>query len=256
MKRFAWVPAVWLAAVPFLASAEKTMPFANGERLDYEVSLLGLKAGEAKLHVEENGDGWRFFATGRTVGPSDSLFGLRQSASCTVDADDLQPRLCLNNTTSRGSQRRKEVRFDEAAGVVRERTLEGGKRNERAHQFTDGMADVQDALSALYLLRRDLPAAGAEALRFRSMRKGKPISVAALHLGEEEVKTAAGTFMASVIDLQISEKIDDDPTHAKLWFSADARRLPLKIVIDAPVGSLRAELTSARGTVEQPLAGR
>lgn len=234
------------------------MPFSSGEVLGYEVSLLGIRAGQAEFRVEGKDENWRFVASGRTVGPSDSLFGLRQSASCTVEVEggDFLPRLCLNTTTTRGSVRRKEVRFDGAAGVVTERTLEEGKRGERALRFEDGLADVQDALSGIYKLRRDLPQAEGQVLEFRSMRKGKPLTVIARHVGQEEVRTKAGIFLADVMDVQILEKPDDpSPTRGKAWFSADVRRLPLRISVEAPVvGKLLAEMVSARGTVDNPLA--
>lgn len=244
-----------------VASAEGTaaaeVPFSSGEVLGYEVSLLGIRAGEAELKVEGKGGSWRFVASGRTVGPSDSVFGLRQTASCTVEGEEFVPRLCLNTTSTRGSVRRKEIRFDPANGVVKERTLEEGKRRERELKFAEGMADVQDALSGVYKLRKDLPSHEGEVLKFRSYRKGKPITVVARYTGKEEVKTPAGTFQATVVEVRISEKEDDgSSTNGTVWFSDDPRRLPVKVQIHSPVGRLLAQMTSARGTVDRPVAGR
>lgn len=233
------------------------MPFSSGEVLGYEVSLLGIRAGQAEFRVEGSGSSWRLVASGRTVGPSDSLFGLRQTASCTVEGDDFTPKLCLNTTSTRGSVRRKEIRFDPATGKVRERTLEEGKKREREIRFDDGMVDVQDALSGLYKMRRELPDEPGEVLRFRSMRKGKPLQVVARHAGREEVKTPAGTFLVNVVDVEILEKPDDDsPTRGRAWFTADVRRLPIRVSFDSPVGKLQAEMVSARGTVDNPVAER
>ncbi len=241
------------ASAPVAAPAEERLPFADGEKLLYEVSLLGLTAGQAELRVEEAGDGeWRLHASGKTVGASDSIFGLRQTASCTV-SDDLEPQVCLFTSRQRSGMKRREMRFDPNTGDVHERTLENGKRSEKKRHFDGG---VQDVLSGLYLLRKELPAQG-ETLTFRSIRKGKAITVEAKAVGQETVKTDAGSFLATVIDLKLLTKVDKDAaTSARVWFSADDRRLPVKLSLAAPVGSLVAELTAAAGTLGNPVAGR
>jgi hypothetical protein len=270
MKSFTTILAA-LLAVPHLALAvepaamstpevmssapvEAAMPFADGEKLSYEVSLLGLTAGEAELRVESAGDtAWRIHAAGKTVGASDSIFGLRQSASCTVQGDDLSPEVCLFTSRQRSGMKRREVRFDSKTGAVRERTLEDGKRSEKTRTFDGG---VQDALSGLYLLRKNMPAMG-ETMSFKAIRKGKAITVEAKAVGQETVKTDAGTFLATVVDLKILTKVDKDAAKsARVWFSADDRRLPVKLELAAPVGSLVAELTAAAGTLGNPVAKR
>ena len=247
-------PAAAAAPAPAVTQAAPALPFAHGEKLLYEVSLLGLTAGEAELRAEQSGDGeWRLHASGRTTGATDSLFGLRQSASCTVQASDLQPQLCLFTSRQRSNMRRTEVRYDTKSGDVVERRLEEGKRTEKKRHFEGG---VQDALSGLYLLRRDLPAQG-ETMSFQSMRKGKAITVEAKAVGEETITTDAGTFRTRVVDLRIVSKVDKDTAQsARVWFSEDPRRLPVKLSLAAPVGSLVAELTAAAGTLGSSMAER
>ena len=233
---------------PAVEQATRQMPFVDGEKLIYEVSLLGLTAGRAELRVEDADDGeWRFFATGRTVGATDSIFGLRQSASCTVQGDKLKPEVCLFTSQQRKGLKRREVRYDHATGDVSERVLEDGKRSEKKRNFGD--EGIHEAVSGLYLLRKEFPAVG-ETMSFRAIRKGKAITVEAEALGTEKVKTEAGTFVATVIDLRIITKVDRDAaTHAKVWFTDDARRIPVKVSVDAPVGSLEATLVAASGTL-------
>jgi len=243
--------------LPLSVAAESNIPFASGEKLGYEISMLGLRAATAELSIERSGDGWRMFASGRTVGATDSIFGLRQTATCTVEGESLQPDLCRFDSRKRGGFSRKEVRFDRKTGLVRERSLDdAGKRKDRQHKFKDGLEDVQDALSGFYLLRRDLPGPG-ETVSFRSMRKGKPIRVEAKYLGIEKIETELGTFDAILVDLAIVTKVDKDAaTRAKVWFTQDARRLPIRLSVAAPVGSLEAELVRATGTVDPQLARR
>lgn len=228
-------------------AAVERMPFRDGERLIYEVSLLGLTAGAAELRAE-GGDGgaWRFFASGRTTGATDSIFGLRQSATCTVQGDLLKPEVCLFTSRQRKGLKRREVRYDHASGDVSERTLENGKRSNKTRNF--GEEGIHEAVSGLYLLRKDFPDMG-ETMSFRAIRKGKPLVVEAEALRRETVKTEAGTFQAVLVDLRIITKVDRDAAkHAQVWFSDDDRRIPIKVSVDAPVGSLVAELVEASGT--------
>jgi hypothetical protein len=231
------------------------MPFADGERLVYKVSLLGLTAGSAELRVEGGDDGeWRLHATGRTVGATDSIFGLRQSASCTVQGEALKPEVCLFTSRQRKGMKRREVRYDPATGDVRERVLEDGKRSDKTRNFGD--EGVQEAVSGIYLLRKRFPAEG-ETMSFRAIRKGKAITIEAEALGTERVVTPAGSFEARVVDLRIITKVDKDAAqHAKVWFTDDARRIPIKVSVDAPVGTLQARLTAASKTQGHSVAGR
>ncbi len=239
------------------AASKEDLPFVPGEKLSYDVSLLGLRTAEANLQVSGTAkEGFRFTADGRTVGASDSLLGLRQSATCSVD-DSLIPSLCRFSSEKRGGLRRRELRFDQNTGNVRERTLEDGKRDDKEIHFDSGLADVQDGLSGLYLLRSQLPDEVGDTVTFRSMRKGKPITISATLDRFEVVTTPAGTFQAAVMDLKILETQEADATTAaSVWLTTDARRLPVKMTAAAPVGKLEAMLTSAHGTVKTELAER
>ena len=92
------------------------------------------------------------------MGAADSLFRLRQDAWCTLDGASLAPRLCRFRSSKRGSDRRREVKFDRDGGLLQERVLENGRASDAKVSFPGGIADVQEALSGLYDLRRRLPA--------------------------------------------------------------------------------------------------
>ncbi|WP_205624785.1 DUF3108 domain-containing protein [Vulgatibacter incomptus] len=239
------------------APAAGSFPFVAGEQLSYDVSLLGIRTAEAKLKVDAGTDGgFRFSADGRTVGASDSLLGMRQEAMCSVDGG-LAPSLCRFTSEKRGGMRRRELKFDAASGNVRERTLEEGKREEKEVHFDDGLGDVQDALSGLYLLRSKLSNEPGQTVEFRSMRKGKPITVRAVTGVPETVTTPAGTFEASPVKLDILEQQEADATvAATVWLTTDARRIPVKLSAAAPVGTLEAKLTGAVGTAKGELAAK
>jgi len=234
----------------------RARPFGAGERLTFDVSLLGIRAAQVNLNVASAGDGFRFVAKGQTVGATDSLLAARQDASCSVD-ETLTPSVCRFMSESRSGVRRRELRFDDKTGMVRERTLHKGKTTEQEVHFDSGLADVQDALSGLYLLRTQLPAAPGGTVTFRSMRKGKPISILATFDRVETVETELGSFRTAKVDVKILEKQERGATtDATIWFTLDERRMPVKLSAAAPIGSLEAKLRAATGTAKGELAKR
>lgn len=247
LPQFAWGEA---------AGPEAPLPFASGEKLSYDVRLLGVRAAEAEVKAEKRSEGsWRLYASGRTVGATNSIFGFRQTASCTVDAA-LQPEICLYTSRQRSGMKRRELRFDGKSGILRERTLEDGKRKERSYRPAAG-EQIQELLAALYQLRRDLPGEG-QTRTYRAMRKGKPVVLEAKVGAEETVDTRAGVFRARKVAVRVVNEVDEDAARgATVWFSADHRRLPLRMAINVRViGSLDVELASAVGTLESTIAGR
>lgn len=236
---------------------ETIRPFDSGEGLSYEIRLLGVLAAKADLELSGAvGKQLRIQANARSVGATESIFQMRSQASCTLE-DDLEPSLCRSTSESRGKVKRREVRFDKESGVIQERKLEAGKVDQKKIELEPGLDGMQDALSGLYHLRAHLPPAGGDAIRFRSLVKGKPVTVEARTSAIERVETSLGTFEAAVVDVRILEKQDADAaTHCKLWISLDERRLPLKAVTKAPLGTMEATLVDAKGVRGGRLARR
>jgi hypothetical protein len=238
-------------ALPAALDPAAAAPFAPGEELRYDVTILGIQAGEAQFRVEENDDPgtFKFTARGRSLGAADSLFRLRQTATCEVDRGSLALRVCRVATEQRSGNRRREFLVDRAGRRVRERLLQDGKPREKVVDFGEGIDGVQEALSGLYLLRTHLPADGTP-LRFQALRKGQPITIEARSGAVSEVDTPAGKFQAVEVKLAVVKgEADEGEAAGSLWFTADARRLPVKLSFDAKVGKLEAQLTDAKGTL-------
>lgn len=232
------------------AQTKHSLPFSEGEELFYDVRYLGVKAAEAKLRVSGGpAKRMRLVADAHTVGASESLMGLRASATCTITPDDLVPTLCRNSSERKGNVRRRELRIDHRGKKVRERTIERGKLEEKEISVAD-TEDLHDALSALYFLRHRLPEVQKAPLRFPSMRRGKEITVEARFAGTSQMETALGTVEVAQIDLRILEAQEEGATtQATLWLATGAGRLPVRLSLAAPVGSIEAELTGAKGTL-------
>jgi len=91
-------------------------------------------------------------------------------------------------------------------------------------------------------------------LDLKGMRKiSKPVSngldcivVQAKVIGKQRVRVESGEYDTYIVETQLAgfSEIFDNISKAtvKLWISADARRLPVRIVCALPVGSFKAEL--------------
>jgi hypothetical protein len=106
-----------------------------------------------------------------------------------------------------------------------------------------------DPLSVLYALRL---------LDLKGMKEiSKPVSdgltcvvVRVSVVGKQQVRVESGEYDAYVVEPQLagfSTLLDTlSGATVKLWISADARRLPVKIMCGLPFGNVKAELKSSK----------
>jgi hypothetical protein len=81
------------------------------------------------------------------------------------------------------------------------------------------------------------------------------VDVEARAVREVELTTGAGTFATIEVALRVLQKdSEEDTTQGTIWFSRDARRLPVRMRVAAPVGAVEASLRRAAGTVAAGLA--
>ena len=214
-----------------------------GERLVYRVRWGVLTVARATLEVEAAADGAVLLrATARTRGWIDPVYPVRELVESTVDAATSRPlRFRKRTKEGHGRPRRVEVEFDAAAGVARH--VEDGE----ARPPLPLPAEFQDPLSCVYAYRVLAPAAGGvvalEVTNGRRLVAGEFREV-----GRERVRTPAGTFDAIVVEPTI-EGIggvfrDSRKAQLRIWFTDDARRLPVRIYSEVAVGSFTMELTT------------
>ncbi len=231
-----------------LLAAAAHPAFEVGETLRYEVRWLGITSGEMTLSVaEETGQPGqlRIEGQGRTLGAAESLFRVRSDSYCVVDREGLAPVLCRSTFTSRSRERRREVRYDRAAGQIRETLLDEGEVERHTRAL---VADSQEVLSALYLARTR-PLEPGHPFSFRGARGDKPVRVTCVPEGEESIDGVR----AMRLTLHVDEKAEADQADSgQMWVSADTRHVPLRLRFVAPVGTLEIALVEARNLTDGP----
>lgn len=227
---------------------EKVVPFRPGEALTYDVSWSEyLTAGSATLTVRDKrasfgSTAYYLIAEGRPTTLMAKLYSIYYKVDTLVDAYTLLPQRGSVFSQESGRQRMKETRFDQtrrtatfqmktATTMVQDQTLPG---------------PTHDGLSALTAMRTLTLAPGASS-SFAVSDSGYLYRVTLNVTGKESVQTGIGSVPAWKIVPAIRDgKGQPVGRGLAVWISDDARRLPLKIQAQLPVGSFVLTLKDAR----------
>ena len=242
--------ALLLAAPPActLPALSGPPPWRPGERLQMELSLLGsVKVGEVQFSVERPTSGGaviplvsRARNTAR-FGPLQKLVAVGLSW---VDATTLRPERYREESDEDGRRRSTDARFAPPGPTV---TLETTDGTARGSSTFDRQGEAMDAVSALYYLRATRLAAG-DRFCFDMVANGKYWRFdGAVAAGTETFEVPAGRYKA--LRLEGTARRADGAGKARsiwLWYSADARRLPLAVVSEVDLGMVSAKLSEVR----------
>ena len=253
LKTFAWAV---MAILAFSAPARGgiKVPFGPGERLTYEIYWTFVHAGDAVLEVmddtEVDGTPARHFkATASTVPWVDKFYKVRDSMDAWTD-EGVTRSLRYKKDQNEGSYHKSvDLVFDKQAGQTRRFV-----RGELKHTL-DQPPDVFDPMSILFSFRKQIL---YKTMRFRANVTDGKVSVVgqAFVEGMEDLETPMGVIPTFRVRLDIShlsgvfKKSPDG--ELLVWFSADSRRLPVKVRSKVVVGHFTMELVDYR----PPCSGR
>lgn len=227
-------------------AAQKNLPFQPGEKLIFQAKWSIVPVGEIILEVlpmaTVNGaESHHFAITTKTYSFMDIFYKIREKADAYTDAD--MTRSVLYKKESKGKHPRNVVV-----------NFNWEKHEATYSNFEEKMKPIAilpgsfDPLSIFFVIRlHDLK----ESLEIKMpVTDGKKrISVKATVLKREDIKVANKTYDTYLVEPDI-ESISDifkkskDPK-VKIWFTADERKIPVKIKSRLGVGSFIFELVSA-----------
>ncbi len=239
---------------PARPRAELAMPFRAGETLTYDVAWSRyLTAGTATSRVVEKrpssgSTAWYLVAEGRPI----PLIARFYSVFYKMDS-------LLDSYT--GLAQRTSLHAEEA-GRVRDTTTLFNRPSRKARYevrtttvLTDEFPvphDVQDGLAALYMLRGRALKAG-ERFSIPVADDGALYTATFQVTGPEPMKVPLGELPAWNIRVSVVDALQQPiGQNVGAWISTDARRLPLRLEADLPVGSFGLALRS----VEHAAAAR
>lgn len=233
-----------------LPAAPAAAPFLDGESLRYDISLLGLRLGQASLRVRHQGGDapYRLEAQAQTEGFFSVLGSLDGVMTSTLDATTWAPtsmrQRFLIYALGRGeTEAREEASF--AGRAVRGRLsyrFPDGKRLSRPARLW-ASSDVLDVISVAFYMRTRTYAPNTQ-FCFEIYHRRVLWRVEGQVGAEETFQTPAGTQRAIPIAGVLYDPARKDTRRAiQAWVSADPARVPLGVDTPDTLGTLSLRLT-------------
>ena len=243
---FAATAAFFIAADRALAGVK--LPFGPGERLTYEIHWTFVHAGDAVLEVmpdtEEGGRPARHFkAVAKTRPWVDNFYRVRDFIDAWTDLDVTHSLRYLKDQNEGDYKKKAEIIFNPDDSTSR-RYVRGDLRYEMEQP-----QKVFDPMSTLFAFRKQI--------LYKTMQFGanvtdgkKTVVGEAFVEGTETVETPMGEFETFRVRLDvkhISGVFKKSPNAELLvWFTADERRIPVKVRSKVVVGHFTLELADYR----------
>jgi uncharacterized protein DUF3108 len=240
MKRLAFAIVVLIAAQTGGATLKET--YAGGETLDFDLSWSRISGGAARMTIAPIGpDRLRLTSVGKSGTFFSNFFKVRDEIESIVDRDDFSTIEYHKVLDERGKRKDELTVVDQAKSVA----------------FRKGKSiavprPVFDPLSLIYHIRT-LDLAPGRAHEFTIIADGKVHTVRAEVVNRETIETAAGTFQTVVVEPKMEAQAGvfrDEQTRLLIWYSDDARHLPVRIRSDVKIGSITASLRAVRNGVD------
>jgi hypothetical protein len=234
------VAAAALAAHGASAAPRDVAGFGPGEQIDFQIEFLHVRAGHARMTVgRPEGSVWPLVCQARTDGVA-TILDVREHYVSYWDADAGETRGADLDALEVGDAHQDRARFRRAEGKVSTELTRKG-RTRRAER--DAPPDVHDVASALLQLRLRPLEPGAR-VEYPVFFGTKTYTLRAEVEGRERVETPLGAFDALRVRVDVAFEGKFRTTHpSHVWFSTDARRLPVKFVADFALGSVAAKLS-------------
>jgi hypothetical protein len=213
--------------IPTLQPPQPGFVFPTKQTLTFTVDWRVFTAGTAVFQLEQQGTVQKITATADTVGAVTMLFPV---------VDKFQAGFDMKTGCSTGFSkellegRRKvssELKFDYGQGKQTqvEKNLVKGTSKEQTASIP---ACVTDSLSAIFYAASQ-PMVLGQSIRFPLADSMRTVTVAMKIEGKEEIKTPAGTFQTIRAEPTADEGIVKNRGHIWVWYTDDARHMPVQI---------------------------
>ncbi len=230
------------------ARSEAAVPFKVGETLTYDVSWSSLLvAGTAVATVKEkttarNTPSYVVVAEGRPLPIVAKIYALYYRMDTLVDCFTLLSRQSTIYSEEGDRRRTATTRFDRGT----RRAVYEVEGDAASKTQLNVPSQTQDGLSALYALRAMALRPGAT-LELPVTNDGELFTVGVTVGPVERVRVPLGQIDAWGVRLAVVD-VNRQPVGNNMaaWISNDARRLPVKLQADLPVGNFALALRDAK----------
>ncbi len=228
--------------IPTLTPPDPAFVFPQRQTLTFNVDWRVFTAGTAVFHVEQQGSTEKVFATADTVGNVNMLFPVVDKFQSGFDTRTG----CSTGFAKQLSEGRRKVTsdltFNDQQGKQYETSrnlVKGTTRNLQANI----PACVQDSLSAIFYVASQ-PLVIGQTVRFPLADSMRTVTVTMKVEAKEEIKTPAGTFQTIRVQPTAEEGIVKNRGNIWIWYTDDARHMPVQIRTRLFFGTITFHLQS------------
>jgi len=215
-----------------------SLPFGPGEEATFALGYGLINAGEATISVEGTLDyyGQRVIHL-RTRARSntffDAFYKVRDQADSYADADSPFARYFNKHLREGGYERDVEIHFDQVNGVA---YYPDGRESEAP-------PGTHDIITAFFRVRT-LPLEPGQEIEMSAHGDKRLYPLKVRVLRREKIDTIFGEIRTIVVQPIITEEgLFNHQGDLFVWFTDDARRIPVLMKAEVPVGSIHARLT-------------
>jgi len=217
--------------------------FAAGETLDYELTWVGVTGGSLQMAIAPAPNDpahYRITSLAKSSSSFAFLFKVRDEITSIVSRDDFSTVRYEKHLNERGRYK------DDITTIDERRRIATRRRPGHDNGVIPVPKPVFDPLSLVFHLR-NLPLRPGTVERFTVFADGKVYTLEARVTGRESVSTPAGNFNTVVVEPKmLAGGLFRDEGDLTIWYTDDARHIPVRIKSDLKVGSIIATLRAVR----------
>ena len=225
--------------------------FKSGEILKYKISYSGwFKSGKATVSIDEkkinNIDVYHSKISGKTIGPLNLIFKVRDNYESYFSKKDLYPIKFIRNINEGGYKKNVEIDFDFKNRIANVKDLI--KNKTRSYKTNE---NVQDMVSVFYFIRSSIDIDKLIKDGFYEINMffdSENYLLKIKYLSTEIINTNFGKVLCYKIRPYVqSGRVFKKNESITMWVSADKNKIPVRIKANLLVGSVRADLESYSG---------
>ena len=213
--------------IPTLTPPDAAYAFPARETLTFSGDFRCFTAGTAGFHLEQKVSVEKVTATADTIGNVNMLFPVVDKFEGGFDTKTG----CSTGFSKQTQEGRRKISSELSFNYAQ------GKQNEISRNLVKGTsvtrqanipACVADTLSAIFYVA-SRPLVIGQQVRFPLADSMRTVTVAMKVEGKEEIKTPAGTFQTLRVQPTADEGIVKNRGNIWVWYTDDARHLPVQI---------------------------
>jgi hypothetical protein len=240
----------FLAQDQMLASvsgASRIQPLRPGfdfprQTLRYEAEYRFWTAGVATVRLERDGNEEHLSSAADSTGVVALLFRVQDRFNSYFDAQSLCSSRLTKHTEEGSHWRDTAITFDYKSrqSILQEKNLKTGQSKRTENDIPNCVTDVVSGI--LYV--SSLPLQPGATYSFPLNDGGKTVTIQAHVEGKEQVKTPAGTFETIRVGPEGDYSVLKNRGRISIWYSDDARHLPVQMQARMLWGTLTVYLAS------------